>query len=146
MYIRNKSGPKIDPWGTPASTDDQEDTWPFNELKSLLKSSISCLIPPHQVLYCETLMSSLNHWLRNITCYKMVNILADITRKYTSRIREQLPTPIHLHQHMKTTILLTSSCNHTHNITFLILLLKKKGRIGQKMATLSQWRFCRMTY
>ena len=24
MYIRNKSGPKIDPWGTTANTDDQE--------------------------------------------------------------------------------------------------------------------------
>ena len=81
-------------------------------------------------------MSSLNHWLWNITCYTIVNILVNITRKYTSRIREQLPTPIHMHQHIKTTVLLTSSCNHTHNITFLILLLKKKGHASQKMATL----------
>ena len=68
----------------------------------------------------------------------MVNISANITRKYTSIIteREQLPKPIHLHQHIKTTILLTSSYNHTHNITFLILLLKKKGCASQKIATL----------
>ena len=68
----------------------------------------------------------------------MVNISANITRKYTSIVteREQLAKPIHLHQHIKTTILLTSSYNHTHNITFLILLLKKKGRASQKMATL----------
>ena len=71
----------------------------------------------------------------------MVNILANITRKCTSRIREQLPTPIHLHQHIKTTILLTSSCSYTHNITFLILLLKKKGRTSQKMATLQPSMF-----
>ena len=68
----------------------------------------------------------------------MVNISANITRKYTSIIteQEQLPKPIHLDQHIKTTILLTSSFNHTRNITFLILLLKKKGRVSQKMATL----------
>ena len=67
----------------------------------------------------------------------MVNISANITKKYASiiREREQLPTPIHLHQHIKTTILLTASYNHTHNITFLILLLKKKGHPSQKMAT-----------
>ena len=29
MYIRKKSGPKIDPWGTSGSTGDQEDAWPF---------------------------------------------------------------------------------------------------------------------
>ena len=29
MYIRKKSGPKIDPLGTPASIDDHEDVWPF---------------------------------------------------------------------------------------------------------------------
>ena len=66
----------------------------------------------------------------------MVNISANIARKYTSIIRAQLPTPIHLHQHIKTTFLLTSSCNHTHNITFLSLLLKKEGRASQKMAKL----------
>ena len=68
----------------------------------------------------------------------MVNISANITRKYTSIIteQEQLPKPIHLDHHIKTTILLTSSFNHTRNITFLILLLKKKGRVSQKMATL----------
>ena len=110
-----------------------------NELKSLLKSWISCLISPSLVLW--DLTSSLNHWFRNITCYTMVNISANITRKYTSIITEgeQLPKPINLHQHIKPTILLTYSYNHTHNITFLILLLKKKGRVGQKMATLSQW-------
>ena len=29
MYIRKKSGPKIEPLGTPASIDDHEDVWPF---------------------------------------------------------------------------------------------------------------------
>ena len=29
IYIRKKSGPKIDPWGTPASICYQEDPWPF---------------------------------------------------------------------------------------------------------------------
>ena len=29
IYIRKKSGPKTDPWGTPASIGDQEDSWPF---------------------------------------------------------------------------------------------------------------------
>ena len=33
MYIRKKSDPKIDPWGTPASTGDQEDTWPFKRTR-----------------------------------------------------------------------------------------------------------------
>ena len=67
----------------------------------------------------------------------MINILANKTRKYTSRIREQLPRPVHLHRHIKTTALLTSSCNYIYNITFLILSLKRKGRASQKMATLN---------
>ena len=29
MYIRKMSGPKIDPWATPANIGDQEDAWPF---------------------------------------------------------------------------------------------------------------------
>ena len=29
IYIRKKSVPKTDPWGTPASIGDQEDSWPF---------------------------------------------------------------------------------------------------------------------
>ena len=29
IYIRKKSGPKIDPWGTPASSGHQEDAWTF---------------------------------------------------------------------------------------------------------------------
>ena len=65
----------------------------------------------------------------------MINILANITRKHTLRIRQQLPTPIHLHQHIKITVLLTSSCHYICNITFLILLLKKKDCASQKMAT-----------
>ena len=32
MYIRKNSGPKIQPWGTPASIGDHEDTWPFKRL------------------------------------------------------------------------------------------------------------------
>ena len=32
MYIRKNSGPKIDPWGTPASIGDQEDSWPFKRM------------------------------------------------------------------------------------------------------------------
>ena len=32
MYIRKKSGPKIDPWGMSASTGDQEDVWPFKRM------------------------------------------------------------------------------------------------------------------
>ena len=32
MYIRKKSGPKIDPWGTPASIGDQEDAWPLKRM------------------------------------------------------------------------------------------------------------------
>ena len=31
MYIREKSGPKIDPWGTPARTGDKEDAWHVKE-------------------------------------------------------------------------------------------------------------------
>ena len=30
IYTKNNRGPKIDPWGTPASTGDHED-WPFNK-------------------------------------------------------------------------------------------------------------------
>ena len=44
MYIRKKSGPKIDHWGTPASTGDQEDAWPFKRTRwylPLKKLSIS---------------------------------------------------------------------------------------------------------
>ena len=33
MYIRKKSDTKIDPWGTPASTGDQEDAWPFKRTR-----------------------------------------------------------------------------------------------------------------
>ena len=30
IYTKNNRGPKIDPWGMPASTGDHEDDWPFN--------------------------------------------------------------------------------------------------------------------
>ena len=43
MYIRKKSCPKIDPWGTPPSTGDQEDAWPFKRMRwylLLIKLSI----------------------------------------------------------------------------------------------------------
>ena len=29
LYIRKNSGPKKEPWGTPASIDHHEDAWPF---------------------------------------------------------------------------------------------------------------------
>ena len=44
MHIRKTGGPKIDPWGTPASTGDQEDAWPFKRTSLYLplkKLSIS---------------------------------------------------------------------------------------------------------
>ena len=33
MYIRKNSGPKIEPWGTPASIGDHEDVWPFKRTR-----------------------------------------------------------------------------------------------------------------
>ena len=34
IYVRKKSSPKTDPWGTSASIGDQEDSWPFKECYS----------------------------------------------------------------------------------------------------------------
>ena len=31
IYTKNNRGPKIAPWGMPASTGDHEDDWPFNK-------------------------------------------------------------------------------------------------------------------
>ena len=31
--LEKKSGPKIDPWGTPACTGDKEDVWPFKRTR-----------------------------------------------------------------------------------------------------------------
>ena len=33
MYIKKNSGPKIEPWGTPASIGDHEDVWPFKRTR-----------------------------------------------------------------------------------------------------------------
>ena len=33
IYVRKKSGPKIDPWGTSASIGDEEDAWPFKRMR-----------------------------------------------------------------------------------------------------------------
>ena len=42
IYTKNHRGPKIDPWGTPASTGDHEDEWPFNKaLWSLFDRKLS---------------------------------------------------------------------------------------------------------
>ena len=35
IYIKNNSGPSIEPWETPALTSDQPDTYPFNKLFSI---------------------------------------------------------------------------------------------------------------
>ena len=91
-------------------------------------------------------MSTLHQWLTNRSCYAMIIFLANITRKYLSRIRKFLLTPIELHEQIKSTILLTSSCNYIYNINFLILLLKKKGRTSQKLELFSQWLFTSLTY
>ena len=40
-YIRKKSGPKIDPWGTPASIGDHEDAWSFKRTSYLPLKKLS---------------------------------------------------------------------------------------------------------
>ena len=37
IYTKNNRGPKIDLWGTPASTGDHEDDWPFKKKWKSLK-------------------------------------------------------------------------------------------------------------
>ena len=39
VYIRKNNGSKIEPWGTPASIGEHEDTWPFNRTRWNLTSS-----------------------------------------------------------------------------------------------------------
>ena len=42
IYTKNNRGPKIDPWGTPASTGDHENGWPFNKnLRNLFDRKLS---------------------------------------------------------------------------------------------------------
>ena len=60
IYIRKSNGPKIELWGTPASTDDQLEHWPLSTIRwnLLLKKLLSRLRRFPEIPICSSLNSN----------------------------------------------------------------------------------------
>lgn len=80
MYSKKNNSPRIDPCGTPASTGNQSDFWPYNNIlwylfRTLLRSfsnkpKILTDSSSSITSTCQTLFQSFRHIQEDSTCFK----------------------------------------------------------------------------